>query len=93
MKTEKISQRQVVPEAKSMTRRQWLEFKEAGKDPAYMDISDPQTLLRVQADAYDWIITHVYDAELLAEMPMAQLNRLAEKTYLLTYGRGEAEKN
>jgi hypothetical protein len=93
MKTEKNNQNPMIPEAKSMTRRQWLDFKASGKDPAYMEISDSKMLLKVQADAYDWIITHIYAAEQLGDVPMNELNALAEKTYYMTYGRPETEKN
>lgn len=82
-----------VPEPKAMTRRQWLEFKASGKDPAYREDVNPQQLLKLQAEAYDWIIINIYDAEALADAPMSELNLLAEKTYYLTYGRPEAEKN
>ena len=84
----------ILPEAKPMTRRQWIAFKESGLDPAFQeDTAEPSMLLRLQANAYDWIIKNVYDAEALADFPMNQLNRLAEQTYFLTYGRAEAEKN
>lgn len=83
-----------LPKARAMTRREWLAFRAAGKDPACADAKNPGELLKIQSDAYDWIITNIYDAEKLADVPMCDLNRLAEKTYWLTYGRGEeAEKN
>lgn len=83
----------IVPTARAMTRREWLDFKASGKDPAFVDIDNPGNLLRLQADAYDWIITNIYDAEALVDVPMCELNALAEKTYHMTYGRPEAEKN
>ena len=82
-----------IPEARPMTRREWLEFKAAGKDPAFVDAKTPGSLLRIQSEAYDWILTNIYDADALADVPMNELNGLAEKTYWLTYGRGDAEKN
>lgn len=83
-----------LPKARAMTRREWLAFKASGKDPVDADVKNTGELLKIQSAAYDWIITNIYDAEELADVPMNDLNRLAEKTYWLTYGRGEeAEKN
>lgn len=91
MKTEKATP--VIPEAKPMTRRQWLEFRDSGIDPQYANVTDVSKLLRVQADAYDWILNNVYAGENLDDLPMDQLNLLAENTYRKTYGRPETEKN
>lgn len=90
---EKKAKKVVVPEARPMTRRQWLAFKAAGVDPAFQETSEPTRMLRMQAEAYDWIISNVYDADALVEVPMNELNLLAEKTYFMTYGRAETEKN
>ena len=82
-----------VPEARAMTRRQWLAFRDSGVDPQYADVTDVSKLLRLQADAYDWILNNVYADENLDDLPMDQLNLLAENTYRKTYGRPETEKN
>lgn len=75
---------------RSLTVKEMRELRKTGYDPAFADKEDSAA---ITTGMVDWILDHVYGAQITDDIPYSEALRLATDTYTKTYGREVETKN
>ena len=76
--------------ARSLTVKEMRALRKAGLDPAF---ANKDGGIEATAGMVDWILEHVYGAQIADDMPYNEAFRLATDTYSMTYGQESEAKN
>lgn len=79
----------IVP-IRALTVKEVRALRKAGLDPAFAKDGDEN---KVFSGTVDWILEHVYGADITDDMPYSEALRLAADTYAVTYGKEKETKN